>query len=210
MCYRHAVIMMTTMMALMGGAYSPLAFADQKLSAADGIRVLYRTPPTPVQSCGEDSLYVCLKMIGTKAITLGILEEDLSPGPRGVPLSAIERCCRKHSINCVALRVDKDNAFPHGAPMILHVNGDHFIAVLGQDGDRLRIFDNVVGLYDCTKVWFRQAYRWDGTALVVGTMPMSLVFRLFAGPMIIVMCGAGMSFVLWKMSRGKATVIRQS
>jgi hypothetical protein len=53
-------------------------------------------------------------------------------------------------------------------PLIMHVNDNHFITYLGKKEDRLILFDNGIGLFDCTRGWFTKYYRWDGAAIMLG------------------------------------------
>jgi hypothetical protein len=199
--YQSRLLMSLIALFFLCNIIASLAMAEKKLPDVKGIHILYRTPPTPIQSCGVDSLYVCFKSIGDKTVTLSDLEGELFPGSRGVPVAALEECCSKHQISYTAIRMDKKLLAQQNSPMVLHVNDNHFIAFLGRDGDRFLVFDNSVGLYDCSPDWFQQGYRWDGTALVVGNLPRSLAVRYYAPYIVPVLCTGSLAFILWRFIR---------
>jgi hypothetical protein len=60
-----------------------------------------------------------------------------------------------------------------GAPAVLHVDGNHYIAYMGHEAGRVHVFDNSIGDYDCSPEYFKKRYRWPGLALVVGGVPWS-------------------------------------
>jgi prepilin-type N-terminal cleavage/methylation domain-containing protein len=62
-----------------------------------------------------------------------------------------------------------------GNRAVLHVQGWHYIALLGTDGERLVVFDDAVGVLDCTREWFQARYQWDGVALILGPPPPEVV-----------------------------------
>ena len=55
------------------------------------------------------------------------------------------------------------------------MDGSHFIAFLREQIDgRIRVFDSDVGEYVCTVRWFQSRYEWDGTAIVIGNVPIGV------------------------------------
>jgi len=90
--------------------------------------------------------------------------------------------------------------------MILHVNEDHFIALLGYKEGNLLIFDNRTGLYDCTPEFFSRIYHWNGVAIILGPpSPYSLLFR-FATPILFVsgILAAGWIFLSQRSRRDRS------
>ncbi len=90
------------------------------------------------------------------------------------------------------MRTDLAGLKRYDVPMVLHVNGNHFLALLGTEEGRLVLFDNRVGLLDCTPEWFSQRYRWDGIALAVGTPSPSLLFAVYGPGLLLLACGIGL------------------
>jgi hypothetical protein len=162
----------------------------------------YATPSIPDQSCGVDSLYVCARFSGLASLSLASLERDLKLGVHGVSAEELVQACRTHGIPNLAVRLVPERLAWCNGPMILHVNETHFISFLGWDQERLLLFDNQIGLFDCTPQWFSTHYRWDGAALVVGT-PSPPVLLLLYGPVAAAcVCGAGAILLLGRCFLG--------
>lgn len=145
-------------------------------------RIQFATPHATAQTCGQDSLYVAARAAGVDRVRLAELENDLHPDKRGVPLAALINLCRKHDIPCTPLRLTPARLSACTGSTLLHVNDSHYITLLGWREGRMLIFDNGAGLLDCTPEFFATQYRWDGTALVVGRMPLGLQFYLYGVP----------------------------
>jgi prepilin-type N-terminal cleavage/methylation domain-containing protein/prepilin-type processing-associated H-X9-DG protein len=129
-----------------------------------------------------------------------MLERQLPPGPLGVSLDALSEACRSVSVYSTALRMSPAKVRYLGNPMILHVNGSHYIAVLGEEGDRLLIFDNSAGLVDCTRDFFSTQYQWDGVALTVGFPSPHLAAKLYGPRVIAIVLVAFMGIVALKFN----------
>ncbi len=159
---------------------------------AEDIRVRYRTSATAYQTCGVDCVFVCMQAVGRTDVPLSTLEKELPVGPQGVSLAALTDACRTHDLSCLVVRTDLAGLKRYDVPMILHVQGNHFLALLGVEDGRLVLFDNRVGLLDCTPEWFSKKYRWDGIALAVGTPSPPLVFAVYGPGLLVLVCGVGL------------------
>jgi ABC-type bacteriocin/lantibiotic exporter with double-glycine peptidase domain len=137
-------------------------------------RLVYATPPMSHQCCGIDCLYVCLRVLGRDDVALRSMEGELPVGPHGVSLQQITDYCRGKSVYTTTIQTDLAGLVECGQPLLLHVNQDHFIALLGVEKGRLVLFDNRGGLFDCTPEWFSAHYQWEGVAVIFGPPPPSL------------------------------------
>ena len=174
----------------------------------EDFRLRYQTPRTPAQSCGVDSLYVCARSSGATTLSLANLERDLPLGPHGVTVESLTSACRTHGVSAAAVRLAPERLRWCSSPMLLHVNDDHFISFFGWDEGRLLLFDNQIGLFDCTLEWFDTHYRWDGAALLVGT-PSPAVLLLLYGPTFAAgACGVGALLLLGWYFLGKRRFAR--
>lgn len=122
------------------------------------------------RTCGIDSLYVVLKSSGT-ALAMSELEEKIRIGPQGASLRQLRDAATECGFTVQAVDVGLNRLMRSGSPAVLHVDGDHFIAVLGEESGRMVVFDNRIGLFDCTRDWFRDHYEWGGASLVLGNLP---------------------------------------
>ncbi len=147
------------------------------------MNVRYRTPRESQLTCGIDSAYVALALAGAHDISLPELERRFPPGSNGWSLDDLAGACRDGGVSTHIVRAELDQLVSWGNPAVLHVRGAHYITYLGSEDGRLLIFDNSVGLIDCTRDWFAAAYTWDGIAVVVGTPSprMLLALRWRAG-----------------------------
>lgn len=128
--------------------------------------------PTPSQTCGLHSLYLCAKAGGYPFISIRELHQRAAPlDARGVQASDLVKWGREYGLEVEAVRADLAALHRWHLPAILHVNGNHYIVLTGWDKGRLVVFDNNYGLADCSPKWFQEHYRWDGIALVVGHPP---------------------------------------
>ncbi len=151
------------------------------LGDCEDVHVLYRTPRTSEQACGVDSLYVCLAQAGAQNLDLKSLESQVSLGPKGVSLEVLAGVCESAGVHAMAARMDPGNLRDFGNPMILHVNGNHYIALLRCDGDNVVVFDNAVGLVEYPQGMFLSSYNWDGTALIIGQPSPSQLYGVYGG-----------------------------
>ncbi len=143
------------------------------------MKVVYRTPRTCAQDCGVDGLYVCFGALGTRDHNLRSIEGELSPGPKGTSLDALLRLCDKFQVPARPVQFKPAIVRDFGQPMILHVNQNHYIALLGREEGDLLVFDSRAGLLKCTDGWFGSTYDWDGTALAVGPLSPYMVYALY-------------------------------
>jgi hypothetical protein len=183
------------------------AVAGHAMGAApEDVHVRYATPRTPDQSCGVDSLYVCARASGSASLSLAALERDLKPGVNGVSAEELVQTCRTHGIPNLAVRLAPERLAWCNEPMILHVNETHFISFLGWDQEHLLLFDNQIGLFDCTPQWFSAHYRWDGAAVVVGTPSPSILLLIYGPVAAAGFCGAGALLLLGRVFFGSRKV----
>ncbi len=108
------------------------------------------------------------------------LREALPIGYSGVSAAQLAETCQELGVEVHPVRTNLHELATYAAPSILHVNRDHFIALLGRDGARLVVFDNTIGVFDCSETWFRGQYVWEGDTLVVGAVPSRYVSILRA------------------------------
>jgi LPXTG-motif cell wall-anchored protein len=148
------------------------------LAAEEDFQLVYAVAPTPERCCGMDSLYVCLGLVEPGRVKLKALEEELSPGPKGLSVEELSVACRARGISVMAVRTDLEKLKRLQNPMILHVGQSHFIAFLGFKEGKLLIFDNSTGLFECTPELFNRVYSWQGVALIIGTpSPYAVLLR---------------------------------
>lgn len=133
-------------------------------------RVRYRSPPANPQYCGVDCLYVALRATGA-SVSMRQLEEELPLGATGVSVESLATAARKHGLTATVVRADLDQLASWGNRSILHVQGQHFILFLGVEDRRVVLFDNGVGVIDCTPELFNRYYQGEGTAILLGPPP---------------------------------------
>jgi hypothetical protein len=165
-----------------------LAPAFARAQICDRVQFVHRTPRTSEQQCGVDSLYVCLLAAGITSMDLKALEKDLSPGPKGVTVEGLLTECDKRGVMAIAARMNPKRIPDYGNPMILHVNGSHFIALLETQGDDLLVFDNAYGLLRIPRDLWSSIYSWDGTGVIVG-FPTPFECVGLYGRLLIATCG---------------------
>ncbi len=128
--------------------------------------------PTPSQTCGLHSLYLCAKAGGYPFASIRELHQRAAPlDARGTKAADLWKWGQEYGLEVEAVRADVETLRRWNLPAILHVNGSHYVALTGRDEGRLVVFDNNYGLLDCSPEWFQKNYRWDGIALVVGHPP---------------------------------------
>jgi len=155
---------------------------------AEPVRIRYRTPRTNYQACGVDSLYVCLHSMGRFDITLSSLEQRLPLGPKGITLEQLVTLCEEESVKTTVVRTTVPGLVACGGPMIVHVSESHYVSLLGVDDGRLVVFDNAVGLLDCTPAWFSSHYDSTEHAAVFFGDPSLYMLALSWGKEAAVMC----------------------
>jgi hypothetical protein len=160
-------------------------------AAAQKVDVRQRVPQTSYFLCGVDCLYVCLQLVGADKITLSELEQQLTPGPRGLSMEQLQGWCAGRSVRATAVRTDLESLVIVQNPCILHVNDSHYVVYLGNEGHSQIVFDNSIGLMALPPGAFDKRYTWDGMALVIGTPPPHMIFRHYAVPSLIL--GAGLA-----------------
>jgi hypothetical protein len=142
------------------------------------IRIVRRTPPGLAPYCATDSLYVCLRQVGVKDMSLRHLEDITPITQDGTSISDVLATSEAVGMRAQAVKTSIANLLDMGTPSVLYVNQSHYIALLSGSDDRLRVYDNAVGLFECNAGAFRQHYRWDGIAVVIGS-PQSIAARVF-------------------------------
>jgi hypothetical protein len=180
-------------------AAPPLLAADVSGKAkVDEVRIRYRTPRTAEECCGVDSLFVCAGVVGAPIPSLVELESKLPTTRLGVSVASLADVCREYGVGGWVVHVPPHRLSWCHQPMILHVNDEHYVAFLGWDGDRMLIFDNAFGLFDCSPEWFAKRYAWRGVAIAVGTPSLRLLFLRFGPTAGIVTCTVA---ACWIVSR---------
>jgi len=157
-------------------------------AAGPAFRLRYAARSTNHLLCGVDSLYVFLGAAGRTGVSLAELEKELPPGPQGVSVDALAQACGARGLYITAMRTTVDSLQSCAYPMILHVNGTHFITLLGADTDRIVVFDNGIGLFECSPQWFREHYAWDGAALMLGPPSPAMLVSMY-GPLLLAVIG---------------------
>jgi len=142
------------------------------------LRLLDPVARSSGSACGVYALYVCAKAAGCSNFTLAELQEQLAPGPDGVSAAAIKAAAESHGTRVQAVETDLPGLAACQLPAVLHVQGSHYIAFLGEAGPDLLIFDSRMGLVQCSREWFDKTYHWRGTALIVGGMAPTLGWLL--------------------------------
>ena len=126
----------------------------------------------PSEACGAHTLFVCCVAARNGDVRLAQIAPRTDSKRPGVSAASLIAAAHSNHIHVQPVRSSLSELLRWGRPAVLHVNGDHFIGMLGQEGGRLVVFDNSIGLIDCTRSWFDQQYRWDGVALVIGRPPL--------------------------------------
>jgi prepilin-type N-terminal cleavage/methylation domain-containing protein/prepilin-type processing-associated H-X9-DG protein len=154
-------------------AQLPTAIADDAQERKSALQIVYRVPTVmPRPLCGVYSFYVCAKVIGRANFSVQDIELKLSPiGPRGVSMAQLGNLALSSDIPVSSVKIDLDQLIAWNEPAILHVDGQHYVAFLGLDGSRLRLFDSRAGVLTCPTDRFSDYYDWDGLALVFAAPP---------------------------------------
>ncbi len=123
------------------------------------------------------------------------LEKELAVSAKGVSLEDLQRVCHRRGVHVTTLRTDLHHLRACATPSILHVNENHFVAVLGWEDDRLVLFDNVNGVIECSPEWFFDRYEWDGVVLMYGPPSPMMAASLYA-PVLGIVLGAISAYAL--------------
>lgn len=171
--YHRRVVLLTLLAVLVLAGVS-------RADDAPPYRVRHRFPASNEESCGIDTLYLCAKIQAYEG-SLQRLEEMLPLDKRGVSLASLDEAARSNGVQGELLHTDLARLQRWRLPAILHVNDSHFIGFVGTTEEGLLLlFDNAVGLLDCTPEWFDERYRWGGDALVMGAVPRAWHESLFS------------------------------
>lgn len=134
-------------------------------------RVRRTFPASNHESCGVDTLYLCAKITGFQ-LSLRHLDETVPRVGKGVSLAALADAVRANGISGKLATADLSRLCRWQSPAIMYINANHFVGFLGTTDDgRLLVFDNSVGLIECTIEWFNRRYPWGGEVLVLGRAP---------------------------------------
>lgn len=128
------------------------------------------------RTCAAETLRFCLLLQGRTAPTLAEIEKHLSVGYQGVSAADMAELCGSVGTPIRAIKTTFEDLKRLSSPSILHVDDSHFVVFVRSDGERLVLFDNMIGLFDCSRDWFHEHYQWRGTALVLGERTSSLWF----------------------------------
>lgn len=156
----------------------PLRASDESATDPRPYRVVLNTPAAPVLACAADSVFVSIRTIASTGPNLDEIANTLPSTVQGISVDDIVRFCRAKSFPAMALKTNLRGLQLIGAPTILFVNRRHFIVYLGDTMGQMKIFDNALGLIECTSEWFSKAYAWDGTSIVIGQLPLSIAVQL--------------------------------
>jgi len=120
----------------------------------------------PATSCGPVSLAVVSHYLG-KPATIAELHAETGAGRLGhCSISDLLRALEHRGFSASAIRYPASRPPKHNLPMILHVDGDHFVVAIGRLAD-----DDVVvvdpPLTPRIMHWSDLASRWRGDAVVV-------------------------------------------
>jgi ATP-binding cassette subfamily B protein len=134
-------------------------------------RIITRLPRYSEIYCGIDSLYVCCRSFPNFTGTLDELAAHVPLTRRGCRASDLVAAAEAFGIDVAPRRTSLQELKERRRPALLHVDGNHFIALVGAKGDQLTVFDNRIGLLECDSDSFSRAYRWQGVALLFGEGP---------------------------------------
>lgn len=116
--------------------------------------------------CGQYCLTSVLRYLG-KNVELSDFYHS-APPERGTNLAQLKRFAEAYELKTLGAKVSKDILFSMGRPAILHVNGNHFIALLpGKTGTNFTVIDppqsfTITGPEELVSRW-----KWKGNCLFV-------------------------------------------
>src|SRR5262249_35131807 len=140
---------------------------------------------------------------GQPFVSVRELHQAAAPlDPRGTKASDLVKWGREYGLPVEPVRTNLTTLKRWALPAVLHVNGNHYIALVGQEEGRFVVFDNNIGLFDCSAEWFQKRYSWDGVALVVGNPPPFWV-DVVSRPWVIISAALGVPLVVlvWRLKR---------
>jgi len=120
----------------------------------------------PETSCGPVSLAVASEYLGRPA-TIAWFHRSTQAGDLGVcSVSDLLRASREHGLAATAVRFDPRHPPTHRLPMILFVDGFHFLTALPAPVAGVIIIDPPAT--PKAMPWSSLAERWNGEAVVIG------------------------------------------
>jgi prepilin-type N-terminal cleavage/methylation domain-containing protein/prepilin-type processing-associated H-X9-DG protein len=126
--------------------------------------------------------------------SLKSLREMLPPGVGGASAEAIIEAGTKSGLPLTGIRTDLESLLSKNACSILFVNDNHYIAYAGHHDDKLIVFDNRYGLFECNREQFGIIYRWNGEAIVEDTS-ITIIGKVFT-PWTCGIVGVGVGLLL--------------
>jgi len=123
------------------------------------------------ETCGADTLYLCARLLGREP-SLRQLDRQLPATAKGASLASLADAALASGLPGELIEVDLARLRRWRTPAILFVNDGHFVGFVGtSESGRLLLFDNAIGLVECTPEWFAARYRWRGESLLLGPAP---------------------------------------
>src|SRR3954451_10140002 len=111
--------------------------ATEQLTAAKQALWVMQNAPAEAFRCGPYALAQVLKAIRPSVANTSLL--TTKTGPRGISLNGLAQLAAKYGQDVIVLRRESDTAFP--IPAVVHMNSDHFAAVIRHEGDRYLVRD---------------------------------------------------------------------
>jgi ABC-type bacteriocin/lantibiotic exporter with double-glycine peptidase domain len=180
-----------------------LVLANSSLALSSEAKLLAPGPLSRRQSCGADSLFVCFQRLGVNS-DLGALDTELRYSVDGTNLQLIADAASRRNVVVTPVSAGIDHLIGWQMPAVLHVGEAHFIAFLGGRGDRIVVFDNALGVLECSREWFATRYKYAGIALLCGNTP-SVFQTVLTDRYALPFLGAAVVFVseAWRWRRGR-------
>ena len=120
----------------------------------------------PRTSCGPVSLAVVSEYLG-KSVPIADFHEETGAGDLGFcSMADLVRALKKHGFAARAVRFDTQPPPFHNLPMVLFVDGDHFLAAIASNPREVVVIDPPKKPQ--TMPWDELKPRWQGEAVVVG------------------------------------------
>ena len=130
-------------------------------------RALRRNPALdPQTSCGPVSLAIVTCYLGAP-VPLRELHAETRAGEMGVcSMADLIQVLRKHGFSATAVKYKSHYVGNHGGPMILFVDGNHFLTAVPGHSGRVVLIDPPAE--PVTTTWSALSRRWTGEAIIVG------------------------------------------